>query len=49
MIDEYFDASLSRVIRFDDTDLKIDFGIANPILSRQDKSAPSLRESGCNL
>jgi len=49
MIDEYFDISLSRAIKFDDAELKIDFGVTNPILSRQDTDAPSLKESDCNL
>ena len=48
-IDEYFDERLSRSISFRDKDLNIDFNTNNPILSRQDMDAPSLRDSDCNL
>ncbi|MCL2775899.1 MAG: dTDP-4-dehydrorhamnose 3,5-epimerase [Oscillospiraceae bacterium] len=48
-ISEYFDSSLSKTVKFDDVDLNIKFDIVNPILSQQDKDAPSLKESDCNL
>lgn len=48
-IDEYFDSSLSRAIKFDDIDLNIDFGVTTPILSPKDQKAPYLKESDCNL
>jgi len=48
-IDNYFDSELSKTISFKDTELNVDFGILNPILSERDKCAPSLKDSGCNL
>ena len=49
MIDEYFDSSLSRAVKFNDIDLNIGFNVTDPILSKQDKDAPFLKESDCNL
>jgi dTDP-4-dehydrorhamnose 3,5-epimerase len=48
-IDNYFDSSLSREIKYDDIDLNINFDILNPILSEKDKKAPTLADSDCNL
>lgn len=48
-IDNYFDSKLQRAITFADVELKIGFNISNPILSEQDKNAPALKDSDCNL
>jgi len=48
-IDNYFDSSLSRAITYADVDLNINFDVINPILSENDKFAPSLKNCDCNL
>lgn len=44
-VDEYYSKENDRSIRFDDPDLKINWGIENPILSDKDLNAPFLKES----
>ncbi|MCR3761371.1 dTDP-4-dehydrorhamnose 3,5-epimerase family protein [Clostridium felsineum] len=48
-IDKYFDSDLSKAITYKDTELNIKFNILNPILSENDKNAPTLANSNCNL
>ena len=48
-IDNYFDSALSRAITHADVELSINFNVFNPILSEQDKNAPSLIDCDCNL
>jgi len=48
-IDNYFDAALSRTITYADRELNIAFDVLKPILSEQDKNAPTLMNSDCNL
>ena len=48
-IDNYFDPKLQRSISYKDSDLQIAFGVVNPILSKQDRDAPFLKDSDCNL
>ena len=48
-IDNYFDAALSRTITYADRGLNIAIDVLNPILSEQDKNAPTLMNSDCNL
>lgn len=48
-IDNYFDAALSRTITYADRELNIAFDVLKPILSEQDKNAPTLMHSDCNL
>jgi dTDP-4-dehydrorhamnose 3,5-epimerase len=48
-IDNDFDSSLSKSIAYDDVELNINFNVLNPILSEQDKNAPTLRNCDCNL
>jgi dTDP-4-dehydrorhamnose 3,5-epimerase len=48
-IDNYFDATLTRAIAFNDTELNIDFNILNPILSEMDRNAPTMANCDCNL
>lgn len=48
-VDHPYDQKTDRSIRFDDPDIGINWGIADPILSDKDKSAPLLRDSDCNF
>ena len=48
-IDHYFDPGLQRAISYTDAELDIDFKISKPILSEQDRKAPLLKDSDCNL
>lgn len=48
-VDEYYSAKHDRSIRFDDPELKISWGIKNPILSDKDLNAPTLKESDANF
>ncbi|MCL1999356.1 MAG: dTDP-4-dehydrorhamnose 3,5-epimerase [Turicibacter sp.] len=42
--DNFYNAAADRSVRWNDPDLAIDWGIAEPILSEKDKKAPFLRE-----
>lgn len=44
-VDNYYDQEADRSIRWDDPELKIEWGIKNPILSDKDKLAPYLKDS----
>ena len=44
----YYDSTSEFGIRWDDNDLNISWGIANPIISDKDKNLPTLKEQ-CNL
>ena len=44
-----FDSNYGRTITYTDTELDIELNMINPILSEQDKNAPTLKESECNL
>jgi dTDP-4-dehydrorhamnose 3,5-epimerase len=44
-VDNYYNKEADRSIRWDDPELKIDWGITDPILSDKDKNAPNLSES----
>lgn len=44
-VDEYYSREHDRSVRFDDPDLAIPWGMANPIVSRKDEEAPYLSES----
>ena len=47
--DDYYDRELVRAIRWNDPDIGIDWGIAEPILSPSDEKAPWLSDSDLNL
>ncbi|MCL2387265.1 MAG: dTDP-4-dehydrorhamnose 3,5-epimerase [Defluviitaleaceae bacterium] len=47
--DNPYNAASDRNIRYNDPELAIDWGIANPILSEKDAIAPFLRDSDCNF
>ncbi len=47
--DDYYDRELVRAIRWNDPDIGIQWGIAEPILSPSDAKAPFLRDSDVNL
>jgi len=44
LVDSYYDGSDTRAIAWNDPDLKIDWPVADPILSDRDKHNPTLRE-----
>ena len=48
-IDACFDPEYSRAITYRDKELNIPFDVEEPILSQQDRDAPALRDSDCNL
>ena len=48
-IDNTFDPSLSKAIRFDDKDIALNIPASGIILSAQDSIAPFLADSDCNL
>lgn len=43
-VDEYYAPEYDKVIRFDDPDISINWGIETPILSEKDKNAPYLKD-----
>ena len=53
--DNYYNAASDRSVRFDDSEIGIDWqallpgGMSAPILSDKDKYAPLLAESDCNF
>ena len=48
-VDAFYDKACDRSIRFDDPEIGVAWGNANPILSEKDLSAPLLKDSGCNF
>lgn len=48
-VDEYYAPEYDRSIRFDDSEINVNWGIENPILSEKDKNAPLLNDSDCNF
>lgn len=47
--DDYYDGSLVKTVRWNDPELGIDWGVAEPIMSESDRNAPLLKESGANF
>lgn len=47
--DNFYSKEHDRNIRFDDPELGIEWGIAEPILSEKDAAAPFLKDSDCNF
>ncbi len=47
--DDYYNKTSEGGIRFDDPELGIDWGIAEPILSEKDKNAPCLKDADLNF
>ena len=48
-VDEYYSPENDRSIRFDDTEINVEWGIENPILSEKDLCAPLLSISDVNF
>ena len=47
--DNLYDATADRGIHWNDTELKVDWGIKNPTVSEKDGNAPLLRDSDCDF
>ena len=47
--DNYYNHESDRSIKFDDPEIGVEWGIANPILSEKDKKAPLLKDSDCTF
>lgn len=47
--DNYYNYESNRSIKWNDPDLTIDWGITNPILSKNDEDAVLLRDSDCDF
>lgn len=48
-VDEYYNPEFDRNIRYDDSDIGIDWGVAAPIISDKDLKAPLLKNCDCNF
>ncbi len=48
-VDSYYSKENDRSIRFDDNEIGVDWGIAEPILSNKDLTAPLLKDSDVNF
>jgi len=48
-VDNYYSKAHDRSIRFDDTELNIDWGTKKPTLSEKDLKAPFLKDSDCKF
>lgn len=48
-VDEYYSPENDRSIRFDDPEIRVDWGIEDPILSEKDLNAPLLKDSNINF
>jgi dTDP-4-dehydrorhamnose 3,5-epimerase len=48
-VDNLYDAGLDRSVRYDDPAIKVDWGIAQPVLSKKDLDAPLVSDCDCNF
>ena len=48
-VDEYYSPENDRVIRYDDPEINVDWGVLDPIMSEKDLKAPLLSESDANF
>jgi dTDP-4-dehydrorhamnose 3,5-epimerase len=48
-VDNFYSKQHDRAIRFDDSEIRIDWGISEPLLSDKDIMAPTLAGSDCNF
>lgn len=48
-VDQLYAPECDRSIRFDDPQIGVDWGIAEPVLSAKDLNAPYLKDSDCNF
>ena len=48
-VDDYYAPTCDRSIRYDDSELNVNWGVENPILSNKDLSAPLLKDSDVNF
>ncbi len=48
-VDNLYSKECDSGIRFDDPDVAVEWGVADPILSQKDTQAPLLKDSDCNF
>ena len=48
-VDNLYSKECDRGIRYNDPDIGVDWGIADPILSQKDTTSPMLADSDCNF
>lgn len=48
-VDNYYSGECDRSIRYDDTDISVNWDNEKPILSKKDISAPFLKDSDCDF
>ena len=48
-VDKVYAPECDRSVRFDDPEIGVDWGIAEPILSEKDLKAPLLKDSDANF
>ncbi|HBE81116.1 MAG TPA: dTDP-4-dehydrorhamnose 3,5-epimerase [Firmicutes bacterium] len=48
-VDQYYAPECDRSIRFDDPEIRVDWGVANPLISEKDARAPLLKDSDHNF
>ena len=48
-VDNLYSKECDRGIRYNDPDIGVDWGIADPILSQKDTTSPMLTDSDCNF
>jgi dTDP-4-dehydrorhamnose 3,5-epimerase len=48
-VDQYYAPECDRSIRFNDPEIRVDWGVANPLISEKDVRAPLLKDSDHNF
>ena len=48
-VDNLYSKECDRSIRFDDSEIGVEWGVSDPILSEKDLNAPLLKDSDCNF
>lgn len=47
--DDYYHKAAEGGVRFDDSEIAVDWGVSDPVLSDKDKNAPLLKDAACNF
>ena len=48
-VDNDYNQTSDRSVRFDDPQIGVDWGVSDPVLSDKDKNAPFLKDSDCSF